>query len=119
MKNNNFIILKNADTSTSVVTQAIDTGQMVAGSFQFVFGDDTSAGECKIQVSNSPNISPFEPIWVDIPNTGSQVGAVHIYEGCSVMLFLPATSFRWLRATFEPDVGSIGTVTILANTIGF
>lgn len=106
-------ILNDVDTAT-VTGGAIDSNQLVAASFQSVFGDVTAAGTVKIQGSNDICYDQYQPAiftppnWSDIPNATSTIAL-----GVGPMILIPVMSFRWIRAVYTRTSG--GTTTVNVN----
>lgn len=111
MRNVNCQVLF-ASSSASQNGIQIDSNQLVSASFQFVFGDTSSVGTCKIQASNDICNDRYQANlftvtnWTDIPNM-----SVSSVSGASQILTIPNCSYRWLRAVYTSTSGGSTTVT--------
>lgn len=113
MRRVNAVALSGFDAA-SINGVSIDANQLIAISFQAVFGDATAAGTLQIQMSNDICSDSYQPgnfvptHWTNIPSASAAVVA-----GASVVVFLPQVSFRWMRAIYISSVA--GSSTILVN----
>lgn len=113
----NVILAADTGTPSTVTGIQIDANQIIAASFQAVFGDTGAAGTFKIQASNDvapiqytsqPNASTFEVTnWTDIPNATASIAS-----GASALITLSNVSYRWLRAVYVWSSGGTTTITV-------
>lgn len=113
----NCKVLQASDNQNSSGTQ-IDANQLIAASFQAVFGDTTAAGTFKIQASNdiltTGNPQDFTATnWTDIPN-----GSVSIISGASRIIPLAQMAYRWIRAAYVSTATGVQTITVHADVAG-
>ena len=119
MRNFNKTIVSASD-ATSQTSPSEDTGQTIAISFIASFSDSTAAGTLQIQASNdvypATNIVPltgFTPSnWANIPNASATVTA-----GGSVVVAIPQSCYRWMRAVYTSTTPGTGTITINMNVL--
>lgn len=113
MRRVNAVALSGSDAA-SINGVSIDANQLIAISFQAVFGDTSAAGTLQIQMSNDICSDSYQPgnfvpsHWTNVPN-----GSASITAGASAVVFLPQISFRWIRAIYTSSVA--GTSTIAVN----
>lgn len=116
MRYNNDFMIKNLSNLTRA-SAAIDTSQMVNGSFQAVFTDGTASGTLVIQASNDPfellpgNEPPQN--WYNIAATSTSVTS-----GQAALIPAIALCYRWIRASFTHS-GGAGTFTVTCMLQGF
>lgn len=115
MRHVNSIVLNALDTTSQNGNQ-IDTNQIVAASFQAIFSDNIAAGSVKIQMSNDITHDSYQPMnftvinWTDVPNASATVTA-----GASVVISIPQSCYRWLRAVYTSTTPGTGTVMVQYN----
>lgn len=117
MRNGNFNVLSAVDTSSQNGIQ-IDANQIIAASFQAVFGDSTADGVFKIQMSNDICNDRYQANqftvtnWTDIPNASAS-----IVSGGSAVITIPQVSYRWLRAVYVSSSGGSSTVNVNIDSL--
>jgi hypothetical protein len=113
MRNVNCIVLSAPDTASQNGIQ-IDSNQLVAASFQAVFGDTDAAGDIKIQMSNDICNDRYQASaftvtnWTDVPSATASVTS-----GASVVISIPQMCYRWIRVVFTSS--NAGATTIVVN----
>lgn len=117
MRNGNFNVLSAADTADANGIQ-IDANQIIAASFQAVFGDATAAGTLKVQMSNDICNDRYQANtftvtnWTDIPNASASVSS-----GASVVISITQNCYRWLRVVYTRGSGGSTTINVNANIL--
>lgn len=115
MRHVNSVVLSTSDATSQNGSQ-IDTNQIIAASFQAVFSDTDAAGSVKIQMSNDINHDSYQPAiftvvnWTDVPNTSTSVTA-----GGSIVITIPQSCYRWLRAVYTSTTPGTGVVSVQYN----
>ncbi len=120
MKYINASVLSAVDTASANGVQ-IDASQLLAASFQAVFGDATAAGTLKIQMSNDISVTNYTANtnftvtnWTDIANATATIAS-----GASAVISLPQGTYppsRWLRAVYSSTATGIQTIAPIADT---
>lgn len=104
-------------TNVTRTSSALDTSQMMTGSFQATFTDGAASGTLVIQASNDPfEILPAgEPPqnWFDLSATVTSIAS-----GQSALIPAIPICYRWLRASFTRS-GGAGTFTVTCMLQGF
>lgn len=118
MRNVNATILSGADTGDVIGSQE-DANQLIAASFQAVFGDSTAAGTIQIQASNDvaqlQYTSPTTFIvtnWTDIPGASATITG-----GASALITISTMCYRWVRAVYTSASGGSSTVVVNINAL--
>lgn len=102
-----------ASNSVSQNGLQIDSNQLIAASFQFVFADATSIGTCKIQASNDLYQDRYQASnftvtnWSDIPSQ-----SITSTSGATALLTITNVVYRWMRAVYTSSSGGSTTVTV-------
>lgn len=114
MRELNCTILGPIDDSVSQNGSQVDSNQLIAASFQAVFGDTSAAGTFVIQGSN--DVAPLQYTspttfivtnWTNIPNATATITG-----GASAMITIPTMCYRWVRAVYTSASGGTTTVTV-------
>lgn len=117
MRNVNCNVLTGDDSVDQSGTQ-IDANQLIAASFQAVFGDASATGTLKIQMSNDVCNDRYQAAaftvtnWTDIPSATASVAS-----GASVVISLNQLSYRWLRAVYTAASGGTTTISVNLNAL--
>ncbi len=110
----NTSVLSGSDSQT-ITGGKVDCNQLIAASFQAVFGDTQATGTFKLQASNdlatttAPNFTPTN--WTDIPSQTATITA-----GASALLTLSQLVYRWVRAVWTPTSTGAQTISPIADT---
>lgn len=97
----------------------IDAGQIIAASFQSIFGDTDVAGTIKIQMSNDIPPSTYQANtftvtnWSDIPSATAAVTA-----GVCPIISIPQACYRWMRVVFTQSAPGATTIHVNMNQLG-
>lgn len=112
MKNLNVVVLSAGDDISRNGTQ-IDSNQLMATTFQAIFGDATAAGTIKVQASNDIYDTQYLPKdftvtnWSDIPNATSTVTA-----GVAPLITIESLCYRWIRVVYTSSVAGSSTIKV-------
>jgi hypothetical protein len=116
MRNETINILSASDASSQNGVQ-IDTNQILAASFQAVFGDSTAGGTVQVQMSNDIYNSAYLQTftvsnWTNIPSASATVTA-----GASVVISVPQMCYRWIRVIYTSTTPGTSTINVNMNAL--
>lgn len=110
--------------NANLTGNALDASQILSASFLANFGDLTGVGTLQLQGSNDApllNSGAFNSNtitnWINIPNSGIQIGSATISAGANALLQLPQNNFLALRLLFTPGAG-VQTIAPIADVSG-